>query len=129
MSHHDGFKRTGARKVFKKLHERVAPPGLETRLLKAMPFAAALSVGLPLMLALAARVYVNFSHLENSAKFLKSVDIFAWSVGATLVTAVFTVTIGCIVVWVMKGPAYVADSYPVSHAARPARSGHDKRQK
>jgi hypothetical protein len=33
---------------------------------------------------------------------------------------VVTVAIGCVVVWVMKGPAYVADAYPVSHANRPA---------
>lgn len=27
-------------------------------------------------------------------------------------TLVFTVAIGCAIVWLMKGPAYVADAYP-----------------
>lgn len=27
--------------------------------------------------------------------------------------------IGCVIVMVMKGPAYVADGYPVSHRDRP----------
>ena len=107
--------------IFQKLHNRVAPPGLETRLLKAMPAAAVASIVLPLLLAWVARLYVPGAGLDNTVKAIKSVDIFAWSLSATLLTAVLTVTIGCIVVWVMKGPAYVADAYPVSHANRPVR--------
>lgn len=34
-------------------------------------------------------------------------------------TAVLTAAIGCVVVMVMKGPAYAADSYAVSHSDRP----------
>jgi len=30
-----------------------------------------------------------------------------------------TVGIGCIIVWLMKGPAYVADGYEVSHNDKP----------
>jgi hypothetical protein len=40
---------------------------------------------------------------------------FHWS-------AVVTVGIGCVIVMVMKGPAYAADSYPVSHSDRPLQS-------
>ncbi len=38
--------------------------------------------------------------------------IFVW-------TAVLTVTIGCVIVWLMKGPAYVADGFEVSHSDNP----------
>ncbi len=93
---------------------------MESRLLKALPAAAAMSLGMPLLLAWSARLYVEFANIENPAKFTTSVDIFAVSVAITLLTAVFTIAIGCVVVWIMKGPAYVADSYPVSHANRPA---------
>jgi len=31
-----------------------------------------------------------------------------------------TVAIGCVIVTIMKGPAYVADAYPVSHRDQPA---------
>lgn len=107
-------------RVFRKLHERVAPPGLELRLLRALPAAAIASIGVPFLIARAARAYANHAVVDNASKFVKSADIFAWSVAATLLTAVLTVAIGCVVVWVMKGPAYVADAYPVSHANRPA---------
>lgn len=105
--------------VFRKLHGRVAPPGIELRLLKSMPVAAIASLILPLLLAWGARLYATHASIDNATKFVKSVDIFAWSLMATLLTAVFTVSIGCIVVWVMKGPAYVADAYPVAHSNRP----------
>jgi len=106
-------------RLFKKLHERVAPPGFELRLLRALPVAALASIVLPLLMAWGARIYTRHQLVDNAAKWIKSVDIFAWSVSLTLLTAVLTVTIGCIVVWVMKGPAYVADAYPVAHANRP----------
>ena len=86
-----------------------------------MPVAALASIVLPFSLAWAARLYFPGAGVDNVDKAIKSVDIFAWSLSATLLTAVFTVTIGCVVVWVMKGPAYVADAYPVAHANRPAR--------
>jgi len=29
------------------------------------------------------------------------------------------VTMGCVIVWMMKGPTYVADCYDVSHSDKP----------
>ncbi len=55
----------------------------------------------------------------NRAKHIKSVDIFAIATEITLITAVFTVAIGCVIVHIMKGPAYMADSLPVEHRDRP----------
>ena len=43
-----------------------------------------------------------------------STTVTAW-------TAAFTVAIGCLIVMVMKGPAYVADKYPLSDADEPRR--------
>ena len=40
--------------------------------------------------------------------------IFVW-------TLVVTITIGCVIVWLMKGPAYVADGFDVSHSDTPGR--------
>ena len=37
-----------------------------------------------------------------------------------VITAVFTVTIGCIIVVLMKGPAYVADAYKLDDSEQPA---------
>ena len=113
-------------RLFRKLHGRVAPPGLEWKLLKAVPSAILLSLALPAAIAFGGRVYSASTTVENPAKFVMSIDIFAWSIAATLVTAVITVAIGCIVVWVMKGPAYVADSYPLPHASRPDADAGDE---
>ena len=47
------------------------------------------------------------------------VDIAAIAVAVTSLTAVFTVTIGAVIVFIMKGPGYVADPYEVNDAAEP----------
>ena len=38
----------------------------------------------------------------------------------TSLTAVFTVAIGAVIVFIMKGPGYVADAYEVNDAKVPA---------
>ena len=47
------------------------------------------------------------------------VDILAIATVITVWTAVFTVAIACVVVWLMKGPGYVADAYDLSDADEP----------
>ena len=47
------------------------------------------------------------------------VEILAISLVVTGWTAVFTVAIGCAIVWIMKGPAYVADAYELIDADGP----------
>jgi hypothetical protein len=101
-----------------KLHGRKTPPGLEVRILKLLPRITALGT----LAILAMPVIVRFWPAQpgvDAAKHIKSVDIFAIATEITLITAVFTVAIGCVVVHIMKGPAYVADSLPVSHSDRP----------
>jgi NADH:ubiquinone oxidoreductase subunit 5 (subunit L)/multisubunit Na+/H+ antiporter MnhA subunit len=101
-----------------KIHGRKTPPGLEVRILKMLP-----RITLVGTLAIVAMpVIVRFWPAQpgvDAAKHIKSVDIFAIATEITLITAVFTVAIGCVVVHIMKGPAYVADGLPVSHADRP----------
>jgi len=47
------------------------------------------------------------------------VDIIAIAMAVTVWTAVLTVAIGCFVVIMMKGPAYVADAYELEDSERP----------
>lgn len=103
-----------------RIHGRKTPPGLEVQILRKLP--RVILVGTLTILALP--VIVRFWPAQpgvDAAKHIKSVDIFAIATEITLITAVFTVAIGCVVVHVMKGPAYVADAMPVSHADRPKR--------
>ena len=53
-------------------------------------------------------------------KYLSGVAIAAVAATLTIWTAVFTMAIGCGIVWIMKGPAYVADRYPLIDADAPA---------
>jgi len=53
----------------------------------------------------------------QAATRLQTVDILAISIVVLHWTAVFTVAIASLIVMVMKGPAYVADAYPLAYVA------------
>ena len=103
---------------FKRLHNRVERPGLELLILRKLPRITLLGTLLPAVLSVLVRVLPPQLGVDV-AKHIRSVDIFAIATTVTFWTAVLTVAIGCVVVHVMKGPAYVADAYPVEHADRP----------
>ncbi len=103
---------------FKIRHGRLTPPGNELVILRKLPRAAlACSVLIGVIPALA-RIWPQSGSVD-ALKNMKTVDIFAIATEVTLLTGAFTVAIGCAVVHVMKGPAYIADPLPVSHADEP----------
>jgi len=101
-----------------KLHGRKTPSGLEVEILRKLPRMTLAGALVILALPVIVRFWPAQPGIE-AAKHIKSVDIFAIAAGITLITAVVTVAIGCVVVHIMKGPAYIADSLPVSHSDRP----------
>ena len=107
-------------KLFRKLHGRLVPPGAEIRILRKLPKVTLIGSLIPLALAILVRVLPPQPGVDM-AKHIKTVDIYAIALEVTFLTAMFTVAIGAVVVHIMKGPAYVADAYPVSHADRPKR--------
>jgi hypothetical protein len=108
-------------KYFKRLHDRSEPPGLERAILRRLPKALLIGTLIPASLSVIARLLPPAEDVDP-AKAILNVDIFSIATTITVWTAVFTVAIGCIVVVIMKGPAYVADAYPVAHANRPRSS-------
>lgn len=104
---------------FTKLHGRREPPGLEWQILRKLPKVTVVGLMIPVALAILVRMLPPEPGV-NIAKHIKSVDIFAIASAITFFTAVFTIAIGCIIVYIMKGPAYVADAYPLQHSDRPA---------
>ena len=102
----------------RKIEPRQEPPGAETALLRRMPVILVAGSLAPLVVHALAGTWVDDG--AASKKALLSIDIFLIAAVVTFWTAVFTVTIGCIIVAIMKGPAYVADAYPVQDAKRPA---------
>ncbi|MEO1202025.1 MAG: hypothetical protein AAFX10_04905 [Pseudomonadota bacterium] len=107
-----------AYRFLKKVSERVAPPGLEMTLLRLMPKAMVIGTLVPVALALGARVLIRDGHPVDVAKEILTIDIFAFALFVTSWTAILTVSIGAIVVFIMKGPAYEADPYPIPHNKR-----------
>jgi MFS family permease len=104
-------------KYLKRLHGRRTPPGMEWTILKKLPTALVASTVIPLGVALMARVFPPPGSAEEVARRTSMVDILSIATGLTLWTAVFTVAIGCVIVHLMKGPAYVADAYPLNERA------------
>jgi hypothetical protein len=97
------------------------PYGLEWRLLRLMPTVCLAGTLLPALMSVAARFLIVD---VNAAELVRRVQLFDFvMIGLVIVvwTLVVTVTIGCVIVWLMKGPAYVADGFDVSHSDTPGR--------
>ena len=97
------------------------PPGFELRLLRLLPTVWLAGTLLPALMAFAARYLLKGSTAAELARNIQLFDYVMIGLVILVWTLVLTVTIGCIIVWLMKGPAYVADGYEVSHSDKPRR--------
>lgn len=100
-----------------------APAGLEWKILKRLPMIGVVGTVLPAV-AWAAVWWTQAA--EPTALAQRQVQQLAYMVLGWVIlhwTLVVTVAIGCVIVWVMKGPAYVADAYPLSHSEHPKPPG------
>lgn len=106
--------------ILKKLPEsKRQPPGLEWRILKKLPAVLLTGTLLPLVICLLIRLFPPKSMAVEIAKHTSTFDIVSIALVATLWMAAFTVAIGCVVVMIMKGPAYVADAYELPDSDQP----------
>lgn len=95
------------------------PAGLERVILRRMPRAFLLSALVPALAALLAR-WFDWSGSEAAvAASIQLVDFVAIGSVLLLWTLLLTLAIGAFIVMVMKGPAYVADAYPLVESDRP----------
>lgn len=105
---------------FRKLPgHKQTPYGFEWRLLRLMPTVCIAGTLLPAVAALMARFFITTG---TEAEVLRRVQMFDFLMIGLVIfiwTLVLTVVIGCVIVWLMKGPAYVADGYDVSHSDEP----------
>ena len=96
-----------------------AAPGLERVLLRKLPVVLAGGTLIPLFVVIASHMWPPDGAAPDVARHLKNIDYFAIASVVTFWILCFTLFIGCIVVLVMKGPAYVADAYELSDAEEP----------
>jgi len=96
-----------------------APAGLERALLRRLPLIALAGTALPLLCLLAVRLAAAWASSDAAAKVAMNFEIALASITVLYWTIVFTVALGCLIVAIAKGPAYVADAYPVPDADAP----------
>ena len=87
------------------------PYGAERVLLRRLPRITTLGTALLLLPSVLVRGAIWLDWLAESARMPGLVDIYAVSLVILHWTVVFTVAIGAFIVFVMKGPAYIADHY------------------
>lgn len=104
-----------------------SPAGLEREVLRRLPRVLWVGTALPAVLAVLAR-WLPWSGTEAEVLTrITTLDIYAISLVVLHWTLVLTVAIGAFIVMVMKGPAYVADAYPMVEAEHP-QAGGDRSQ-
>ena len=105
---------------FKKLPGyRKAPAGLERVILRLIPKVFVVGTALILLPSVIARLWTMDEAPWMVSKFINTIDIYSFALLAVLWTGLFTVGVGAFTVMVMKGPAYVADAYPLPDADKP----------
>ena len=96
-------------------------PGLERELLRRLPrilLLGTLVLGLPSLIARINPWGAN-GGVGEVARQLMTLDIYVISVVVLHWTVVFTVALAASIVVIMKGPAYVADAYPLEDSDAP----------
>ncbi len=98
---------------------RQTPAGQERDVLRRLPKLLVFGTLLLCLPSLGVRLWCANAPAHEVSTLLTTVDIYAISVLVLHWTVVFTVAIGAVIVLIMKGPAYVADPYPMEGMDRP----------
>jgi hypothetical protein len=88
-----------------------APYGLECRVLRQIPRLLLAAIALPAMASLLARVWAADTTGEAQARQLQVFDFLMLGLAGTALWLIAAVGLVCVIIWLMKGPAYVADAY------------------
>jgi hypothetical protein len=86
-----------------------------------LPLVAVAGTAVPASCLLAVRLAAASANNDAAAKFATTFEIALASAAILYWTIVFTVVLGCVIVMIAKGPAYVADAYPLPDADAPKR--------
>jgi len=95
------------------------PYGFEWRVLRILPHITLAGTVLPALTAWFARDALAQQSLIDLERRIQTFDFLMIGIAVFVWTTSLTVGIACIIIWLMKGPAYVADGYEVSHSDKP----------
>lgn len=96
------------------------PAGVERTVLRALPTALWSGTLLLCLPSLAMHASTWLTGSAETFQPLTMIDIYSVSAIILHWTVLFTVTIAAFTVMVMKGPAYVADAYPLNDSDTPS---------
>ena len=88
-------------------------------MLRLMPTMCIAGTLLPALAAVLARFVMTGSNEAELVRHIQMFDFLMIGLVLFIWSLVMTLAIGCAIVWLMKGPAYVADGYPLSHSDEP----------
>jgi hypothetical protein len=108
--------------LFRKIDDHREPPGMERVILKKLPLYLAGGTVVPALVTVFSHLFPPAGTSIEVAKQTGILDYVALGAVFTVWTAALTVAIGCLVVIVMKGPTYAADSYPMEDPEHPDRN-------
>jgi hypothetical protein len=92
---------------------RTEPAGQERTVLRKLPMILLAGTAACVSISLLARLAWWGDKSEDTLRALQMIDICVIAAVVLHWTVVLTVGIFCFIVFVMKGPAYVADGYPL----------------
>lgn len=84
-----------------------------------MPNVCVAGTLLPALMSGIARLLITEGSVAEVARRIQMFDFLMIGLVVLIWTLVLTLSIGCVIVWLMKGPAYVADGYELSHSDEP----------
>ncbi len=106
-----------------KLHNHRYPPGLEREILQKIPKYLLGSILIPLFMAMFVRLppieSLFASTAEEVARLHTTIDFLSIAIFVSALPIILAVAIGCVIVMLMKGPAYIADAYELDDADKP----------
>ena len=88
-------------------------------MLKKMPALFAASIFIPVTMALISRNYPFAGTVQEVVRLQVGIDVLALSIFFTATSLLLVVGILCFTIHLMKGPAYIADAYPLNDADEP----------
>ena len=100
-----------------------SPPGLERAILRRLPGVLVLGTLASALPSLVARLIPLQGSAVEVATLITTIDIYGISLAILHWTVVSTLATGAFTVMVMKGPAYVADAYPLEDSQTPGPPG------
>ncbi len=103
-----------------------SPYGLECRVLRKIPGLLGAAIVLPALSSLLARLWTGGPG-EALAPQMQVFDFVMLGLAGTSLMLILTVGMLCMIIWVMKGPAYVADAYYLP-GTQPARARDASRE-